>query len=105
MINKTVKILLIALFWFFIAIIQTGFISIFTDFNLIVAIIVVVNLIENPENNFGLISAFCGGFFLDLNSTLPFGLFMISSILFSIIIKFILSKFLKLPYVSWLPKI
>ncbi|MDD3032777.1 MAG: hypothetical protein PHX52_01800 [Candidatus Pacebacteria bacterium] len=105
MINKVIKIFLIAFFWFLITIIQTGFISIFTEFNLIVAIIIVVNLIEDPENNFGLLGAFCGGFFLDLNSTLPFGVFMVSSVLFSIIIKFILSKFLKIPYVSWLPKI
>ena len=105
MINKVIKIFLIAFFWFLITIIQTGFISIFTEFNLIVAIIIVVNLIEDPESNFGLLGAFCGGFFLDLNSTLPFGVFMVSSVLFSIIIKFILSKFLKIPYVSWLPKI
>lgn len=105
MINKIVKILLIILFWFFLTILQTSFISIFTDFNLVVALILIINLIEDPESNFGLLSAFLGGLCLDLNSTLPFGVFTISLILFSIIAKFILSKFLKIPYVSWLPKI
>ena len=105
MINKIIKILLILTFWFLITILQTSFLSIFTNFNLMIALLIIVNLIENPENNLGLLSAFIGGLFLDLNSTYPFGLFTLGLVLFSIIIKFLLSKFLKIPYVSWLPKI
>ena len=70
-----------------------------------ITLLVVVNLIENPESNLGILSAFIGGLFLDLNFTYPFGLFTLGLVLFSIIIKFFLSKFLKIPYVSWLPKI
>ena len=99
------KFLLMGLFWFIIALVQTSFISAYTDFNLIVLFIIIINLIENPESNFGIISAFLGGFFLDLNTTFQFGLFTVGFVLFSLVIKIILLKFLRIPYVSWLPKI
>ncbi len=105
MINKLFKIVLSAMFWFLVALIQTSFFSIYTDFNLIILFIVIINLIENPENNFGLISAFLGGLLLDLNITYQFGLFTLSLVIFSLIVKIILLKFLRIPYVSWLPKI
>lgn len=105
MINKALKILFIFFFWLTLMIFETSFLSIFTDFSLIIFLIIVINLIENPESNFGLLSAFLGGLFLDLNSSQSFGFFTFGAIIFSLTIKFILSKFLRIPYVSWLPKI
>lgn len=105
MINKTLKIVLIALFWFLLMLIQTSFISIFTDFNFIVLLIVIINLIENPESNFGLLSAFLAGIFLDINTTYYFGIFTLGLVLFSLTAKIVLLKFLKIPYVSFIPKI
>ncbi|MDD4358811.1 MAG: hypothetical protein PHY30_03285 [Candidatus Pacebacteria bacterium] len=105
MINKTLKIVLIALFWFLLMLIQTSFISIFTDFNFIVLLIVIINLIENPESNFGLLSAFLAGIFLDFNTTYYFGIFTLGLVLFSLTAKIVLLKFLKIPYVSFIPKI
>lgn len=105
MINKIFKILLVVLFWFFLILIQTSFISIYTDFNFIILFIVIINLIEDPENNFGLISAFLGGLFLDLNTTYQFGIFILGLVVFSLTVKMVLLKFLRIPYVSFIPKI
>jgi cell shape-determining protein MreD len=105
MINKIIKIVYSLAFWFVLMLMQTSFLSIYTDFNLIILLIIVINLIEDPENNFGFISSLFGGLLLDLNTTYPFGLFTIGCILFWLIIKIILLKFLRIPYVSWLPKI
>lgn len=105
MINKIIKILLTLVFWFLLMIIQTSFLAIYSDFNLIIFLIIVIVLIEDPENSFGLISSLFGGLLLDLNTTYPFGLFTVGCVLFWLIIKIVFQKFLRIPYVSWLPKI
>jgi len=105
MISKVIKILFSLVFWFLLTLIQTSFLSIYTDFNFIILLIIIIILIEEPENNFGFISALFGGLLLDLNTTHPFGLFAIGCVLFWLIIKIILLKFLRIPHVSWLPKI
>ncbi|MDD4662094.1 MAG: hypothetical protein PHG24_02320 [Candidatus Pacebacteria bacterium] len=80
--------------------------SLITNFNFILLLVLVINLIEDPESNLGIISAFLVGFFIDFNSfTYQFGVFTFSLVTLSLFIKIILAKFLKIPYVSWLPKI
>ena len=52
MISKVIKILFSLVFWFLLTLIQTSFLSIYTDFNFIILLIIIIILIEEPENNF-----------------------------------------------------
>lgn len=103
MINKFIKLILLVVFWSLMVLIQT---SLITSFNFILFLVIVNNLIEDPESNLGIISAFLVGLFIDLNTfTFQFGVFTLGLVALSLLIKIILAKFLKIPYVSWLPKI
>jgi len=105
MIKKLTKIIILIMFWLLISLFQNSFLSIYTNFNFLCLLVIVLNIIENPESKLGIISAFLGGLLLDLSTTYEFGLFTISLVILSLIVKTILSKFLKIPYASFIPKI
>lgn len=103
MISKILKIFLLIFFWFIILLLET---SLLNSFNLMLLLVIIINLIEDPESNLGIVSAFLAGILIDFNTTTyEFGIFSLSFVIFSLSVKIILIKFLKIPYVSWLPKI
>ena len=105
MLNKLVTIIFSGIFFFLIVLFQESFISLYINFNFAILLLIIINLIEDPKRNFGLISAFFVGIFMDLNSAYFFGLYTISFVVIAMLIKTILFKFLRTAYVSWLPKI
>jgi len=103
MISKILKIICLIFFWLLVVFFETSFLK---GFSLTLFLVILINLIEDGESNLGIISAFFAGLLLDLNNTTYiFSFFTLSLIVFSLTSKIILIKFLKIPYVSWLPKI
>jgi rod shape-determining protein MreD len=105
MLNKLVKILIIGATFFFLTIIQNSFLNVFTDFNFIILLVLLINILDDPKSYFGLWSAFFAGFFLDMTSTQYFGLWMLILVFSSLIIKWILNNFFKISHVSFFPEI
>lgn len=105
MINKIIKILITGVVFFFLTIFQESFINLFIDFNFVILIVFLINILDDSDNYFGLWCAFFTGLFLDLSSTQYFGLWILILTFSSLIIKWILNNFFKISNVSFFPKI
>lgn len=104
------KILILALFFYFLVISQTSFLIHFDIFwsgflapSLILITAVFLNFFESSKETSGLFIAFIGGFFLDIFSgeflgINFFGLWILISIITSLFIKFILKKYVRLSF-------
>ena len=101
MITKAIKVILTGVFSFFLVLIETS--AHLFWFSII--LVFLLNLMEDPKSNLGLWLAFFVGVFIDFSTTAIFGIWTIILVLSSIVIKYVLAKFLKLPHVSWIPKI
>ncbi len=88
------------LFFYILALFQTSFLIHFKVLNFILLFIIFFNLFEKPEENFGLISALIGGFFLDIFSEKPIGFYVLILFGFSLLIKIILRKYIQLPILA-----
>lgn len=89
------KVLISALVFYFLILIQTSFLVHFAIFsvvpNLILISVVIFNFFENPRKNSGFLIAVIGGFYLDLFSNFQIGV----SIFSLVILVFLIKKFLK----------
>ncbi len=83
---------------YFIVIAQSSFFPFFLSFNLGVGIVLIVNLYESPQKNFGIILSFFTGFFLDIFSSYFFGFYLIFLLLISFLIKYIIKKNVFIPF-------
>jgi len=98
--NEVKRILILSLFLYLLALFQTSFLIHFRPLNFILLFIIFLNLFEKPEENFGLISALSGGFFLDVFSEKPIGFHILILFGFSLLIKIILRRYIQLPILA-----
>jgi len=71
--------------------------------NLVLISIIVLNIFCSDESQIGIISAFLGGFYLDifhLSTIRFFGFYALISIICSFFIKFILKKYVQTPVIK-----
>lgn len=77
---------------------SVGFIPIFSGgLNLVLIIVVLINLFESRKERIGFLSAFFGGFFLDIFSENFFGFWVLILLAIAILIKFVLKTYVRLP--------
>lgn len=95
------KFLTLTLFLYFLALAQTSFLAHFNIFgftiNLVFIAVIILNLFENPKKVQGVFYSFLGGFFLDIYSSGLFGFHIIILLAIAILIKFILSHYVRIP--------
>lgn len=98
------RILILILFFYFLVLLQTSFLVHFNlflgwriGFSLVLISVILINLFEKLENYSGLLSAFLGGFFLDIFSENFIGLYILILLLLAIFIKFILKRYVRIP--------
>lgn len=99
------RTLIFILIFYFLILFETSFLSHFDIFqgrffqvSLILILIFFINLFEKPQSYSGLWSASIGGFFLDIFSENFIGFYTIISIILAIFIKFIIKKYVKIPF-------
>ena len=83
--------------FYFLLLLQTSFLVHFVPFlpSLILIIVLLINLFEDEKKNFGMITAFIGGFFLDVFSENYIGFHILILFLLSILIKLVLKNYLQ----------
>lgn len=90
--------IIIFLFYFF-TLLQSSFLIHFVVRgilpNFVFILIILLNLLEKPQNSSGLLAAFFGGFFLDIFSTFPLGTQTLIFTGIAIFIKVILKKYIR----------
>jgi hypothetical protein len=95
------KILILTLSFYLLAAFQSSFLAHFFPekfLNLILISVILINFFEIPSENFGIISALIGGFFLDFFSERFFGFWILILLFISIFIKFIFKKHVRIPF-------
>jgi len=105
MLNNFLKILIIGITFFLLNIFQDSFLILFVNFNIIILLVFLINILDSPKNYFGIWCAFFAGLFLDLSSVYFFGFWMLVLVIGSFIIKWFLNNFFKISHVSFFPKI
>lgn len=75
--------------------VQIGISSVLLNFVLIT--VVIINIFENQEDYFGIISAFLGGFFLDIFSEHFFGFYILISLAVALFIKLVFRVYVRIP--------
>lgn len=95
------KILFLIIAFYILTLFQTSFMPFFgikgLTINLILVLVILINFFEVPEKKIGLWSAFIAGFFLDVWSSMPFGIEILIFVLVAIFIKFIVKKYVQVP--------
>lgn len=85
------NIIFFILFFYFLIIFQSSFLVHFTVAgivpNLILISVIIFNFFEKPRKNTGFLIAAIGGFYLDLYSGFPMGVFIFSLVLLTFLIK------------------
>lgn len=95
------KILFLIIALYILTLFQTSFVPFFDikglTINLVLLLVIFINLFESPEKKIGLWSAFIAGFFLDIWSSMPFGIETLIFVSVAVFIKFILKKYVQIP--------
>lgn len=95
------KILILVLFFYFLALFQASFLVHFKIWgmapNLILILVIFINLFERPKNITGISSAVIGGFFLDIFSSKPIGFEVLILLGLAVFIKIILKRYVQIP--------
>lgn len=98
------KVIFLIFFLYLLILFQSSFLIHFRILgivpNLVLITIIFINFFEAPERKLGIISAFLGGFYLDIFSSgfiWFFGFFILISLLLSLFIKFVLKKYVQIP--------
>ena len=98
------KILITAILFYLLILLQTTFLVHFNICgivpNLVFISIIIWNIFEYPKKNLGLFSAGIGGFYLDVFSNRPMGFYILILIGLAVIIKFILKKYVQIPFLE-----
>jgi len=84
------KILILLPSFYFFALIQTAFLF---SLPLILILIILINLFENPRDFSGIFAGMIGGFFLDIFSSGIIGLQVVILVFLSLFIKLILKRY------------
>jgi len=98
------KILVLVIFFYFLALFQTSFLAHFSIFgfvpNLIFIIVILWNFFEKPKKTLGIFSALIGGFFLDVFSSRPIGFYIFILGAMSLFIKLIIKRYVRIPFIE-----
>lgn len=101
------KIIFFIFFFYVLILIQTSFLVQFNVFgivpNLILMAIILINIFTSVPDASGLAAAFIGGIYLDIFSPSFFGFFgfyTLVSLLISLLLKFILKNYVKIPRIQ-----
>jgi rod shape-determining protein MreD len=105
MIKEIFKTLVLVIAMYSLFIIESSYLPFFTFFSFLFLFVLVVNLLEDPQGRLGLLTAFFFGLMMDIYSTHFIGLMALSFLLISLLLKFILFKYVRIPSLSWIPKI
>ena len=93
------NLILLIIFFYFLTIFQTSFLSHFSIkgivINFILVAIFLINLLEAPEKNTGIFAALVAGFFWDIFSDNFIGFHIIILIFLALLIKTILSRYVR----------
>ena len=94
------KILILIIFFYILALLQTSFLIHFNFFtitpNLILITVLLLNLLEEPRKNNGIFGAVISGFFWDIFSDRFIGFHILILVGLAILIKVILRNYLRL---------
>ncbi len=85
---------------YIISLIESGFMTHFHFFNLTLLYIIFFNLLEDPKKNTGIMLATFCGFLFDIFSLSIMGIYTITFLVFSLLFKLILRKYVRLPILS-----
>jgi len=98
------KILLTVLLFYILTLIQTSFLVHFPILgvipNSILIVVLLINLLEDPKGNLGVVSALSGGFFLDVFSQKPIGFYILILVFLAFSIKFIIKRHIRIPTIK-----
>ena len=87
---------------YLIALFQTSFLVHFSIFgwipNLLLLLVILWNIFEDPESKLGVHIAFISGFFLDVFSNRIIGFNILILVIVAIFLKLILNKYVRLPF-------
>jgi rod shape-determining protein MreD len=102
MIKKIIKTIILGAFIYFLFLLS---LPPFSFFPFLLVLIFLINLSESPKESLGLLSAFFVGLFWDIYSSHFIGMMAIALPAMCILLKIILSKYVRIPSISWIPKI
>jgi rod shape-determining protein MreD len=102
MIKKISKIFLLGLLLYFIFLLEMS--NLYT-FPFLLVICFLVNFLEDPNSRTGLYIAFFIGLFWDIYSSNYIGLMTLFLLIICYLLKIILSKYVRIFSISWIPKI
>lgn len=105
MIRELIKTLVLFVAMYYLFMFEASFLPFFTFFSVSILLVLLVNIFETPGGRMGLFSAFFLGLMMDLYSAHWIGIWAISFLLFSLLLKFILSRYVRMESVGWVPKI
>lgn len=99
---KYLRHILVFFVLYFLTLFQAGFLAHFQFFgispNLVLILVVVINLWEDPKSNFGFFAAFFGGLFGDIFSGRQIGFNILIFLAAAFSIKFILKNYVRIPF-------
>ncbi len=99
---KTLLVFVVMYYWF---IFETSYLPFFTCLSFITAFVILLNLLEEPKGKMGTVAAFFLGLLMDIFSAHYIGILALSLFLASLLLKYILYRYVRIPSVSWIPKI
>ncbi len=98
------KIIILVIFFYFLALLQTSFLVHFSVLgfisNLIFILVIFWNLFEKSEHFLGVFNALIGGFFLDVFSDRIIGFNILILLAIALFIKLVLRKHVRLPIIE-----
>jgi len=105
MIKEIIKTLVLMVIMYYLFIFELSYLPFFTCFSFLYLFVLVINVLEEPHGRLGTISAFILGLMIDIYSTHFIGLMAFSLLFISLLLKFMLFKYVRIPSISWIPKI
>jgi rod shape-determining protein MreD len=105
MIKEIIKTLILAVVMYYLFIFESSYLPFFTCFSFLILFVLAVNFLEEPQGRLGVISAFILGLMIDIYSAHFIGLVALSLLFVSLLLKFMLFKYVRIPSISWIPKI
>lgn len=95
------KVLLALISFYLLALLQTSFLTHFRIWgivpNFILISVILINILEKPQKNAGIIAGLLGGFFLDIFSSNPIGFYTLILLASAFLIKTIFRKYVWAP--------
>lgn len=96
------KYILSTIIIYLLVLFQTSFLVHFSFWgiipNLVFILVIVWNIYEKSDNNFGIYNAFTAGFFLDIFSDRIIGFNVLILVILVILIKLIFNKYVQIPF-------